>query len=116
MYFFRKIAKNLIGDDFMEKFNQKTLGLCIIVISVAIALIIVTCGFAMSDRKGENNNHWVLQSYGNNVALYNGDEIIEVYGSIVLDTLPDEDKKMLDNGISFISKHEAVMAIEDYDG
>ena len=52
----------------------------------------------------------------NNVALYNGEEIVEVYGSISLDNLTDEDKKMLENGIHFTTRDEAVTAIEDYDG
>ena len=82
---------------------------------MAIALIIVTLGHTAKYRKG-NEEPWVLQSYGNSVALYNGDEIVEVYGTIVLDTLPEEDKRMLDNGLSFLTKEEAVSAIEDYDG
>lgn len=99
----------------MEKFNEKVLGISIIVIAVAISLVIITLGFAVSDHKPQEDP-WVLQSYGNNVALYNGEEVIEVYGAIVLDTLPEEDKRLLDNGISFLTKEEAVMAIEDYDG
>jgi hypothetical protein len=58
----------------------------------------------------------VLHSYGNNVALYNGEKIVEVYGSIMLDTLPEEDRRLLDNGIVFTTKKEALSAIEDFDG
>ena len=36
-----------------------------------------------------------MHSYGNNVALYNGEEIIEVYGSIMLDTLPDREHDLI---------------------
>ena len=99
----------------MQKINQRILQISILVIAVSIALIIITCGFAAKEQKVEESP-WILQSYGNNVALYNGDQIVEVYGSIVLDTLPEEDKRLLDSGISFLTKDEAVMAIEDYDG
>ena len=99
----------------MEKNKKLMLSITAIVISVCMAAIIVTLGFVISNKK-ENPQHWVLHSYGNNVALYNGDKIIEVYGSIMLDTLPDEDKRQLDNGIIFPTREEAVNAIEDYDG
>lgn len=99
----------------MEKFNQKVLSISIIVVAVAISFILITLGFAVSEHNPKEES-WVLQSYGNNVALFNGEEVIEVYGAIILDTLPEEDKRLLDNGISFLTKEEAVMAIEDYDG
>ncbi|MBR6510352.1 MAG: BofC C-terminal domain-containing protein [Clostridia bacterium] len=99
----------------MEKPNNLKTYLVIIMVAVSITAIIVTIGFVVSSRK-ENPASWVLHSYGNNVALYNGDQIIEVYGSIMLDTLPTSDKKQLDNGIAFSTREEAVSAIEDYDG
>ena len=86
-----------------------------IFISSLLAAIIITLGFVISNKK-QNPTPWILHSYGNNVALYNGDDIIEVYGAIMLDTLPLEDRKQLDNGISFPTRKEAVDAIEDYDG
>lgn len=99
----------------MEKTNQRKLILIILIIALSLAAIIVACGFALRS-KAENPEIWVLHSYGNNVALYNGDDIIEVYGSIALDTLPEADKKLLENGIAFHSREEAQSAIEDYDG
>ena len=87
----------------------------IIVISVFLSLIIITFGYAYQDHS-ITEEPWILQSYGNSVALFKDSEVVEVYGEIVLDTLPEEDKKLLDNGISFLTKEEAVSAIEDYDG
>lgn len=84
-------------------------------ISICAIIILITIGYALK-LKSKNPLPWVLHSYGNNVALYNGDKIVEVYGSIMLDTLPEEDKRLLDNGIIFSTKQEAVSAIEDYDG
>jgi len=99
----------------MEKVNKSVLKVSIIVIAISISIILVAFGFA-KPVCDENKDYWILQSYGNSVALINGENVVEVYSSIVLDTLPIEDKKMLDNGISFLTKEEAIMAIEDYDG
>ena len=46
----------------------------------------------------------------------NNGEVVEVFGDIVLDTLPNEDLKHLKSGIPFLTKDEALLAIEDYDG
>ncbi len=100
---------------FLENIGKRILIITILVISIAISLILVTLGFAFGEHQPKSKM-WILQSYGNNVALYNGDEVIEVYGAIMLDTLPEEDKRQLDNGISFLTKEEARSAIEDYDG
>lgn len=99
----------------MEINSRKILIITILVISVAISLVLVTFGYAVGERNPKSEP-WILQSYGNNVALYNGDNVIEVYGSIMLDTLPEEDKRQLDNGILFLTKEEARTAIEDFDG
>ena len=87
----------------------------IVVLTICITVFLVTVGFVIKNRK-EHPKTWVLHSYGNNVALYNGENIIEVYGSINLNNLTEEDKRLLDNGIVFSTKEEAQSAIEDYDG
>ena len=99
----------------MSVSKKTVIWITITAVSVCAVIIIITIGYAIS-LKSKNPLPWVLHSYGNNVALYNGDKIIEVYGSIVLDTLPEEDRRLLDNGIIFSTKQEAVSAIEDYDG
>lgn len=99
----------------MDKRNRIIIIVAIITLAIALSVIIAAISMVVKSQSKEPEQ-WVLHSYGNNVALYNGDRIIEVYGSIVLDTLPEEDKRLLDNGIAFESKEEAVNAIEDYDG
>ena len=99
----------------MGKINNRILIITILVASIAVSLILITLGFAVGERNVKDEP-WVLQSYGNNIALYNGKNVIEVYGSIMLDTLPEEDKRQLDNGILFLTKEEARTAIEDFDG
>ena len=95
--------------------KKKIYAICAISISISIAVIIIALSYAAKTKKQEPTQ-WVLHAYGNNVALYNGENIIEVYGSIMLDTLPEEDRRQLDNGIAFLTREEAVSAIEDYDG
>ena len=99
----------------MEKSTKTKIYITAIFLSTLLAILIITIGFVVSHKK-QNPVPWVLHSYGNNVALFNGEEIIEVYGSIMLDTLPETDQKMLERGIYFSTKEEAVSAIEDYDG
>ena len=92
-------------------------GLGIVILSVIISTIAVLLATsAVIKTKKENPECWVLHSYGNHVALFNGDEIVEIYGTISIDTLPEEDKRLLENGIRFTTKAEAMTAIEDYDG
>ena len=100
----------------MEKNKSLTLAIAAIVISVSIAIVIITGGIAVRSTQTNDDGQWIIRSYGNNVALYNGEQVIEVYGAISLDTLPDSDKKLLDNGIVFPTREEAVSALEDYDG
>lgn len=98
----------------MEK-NKKTIIIIAVILSISLATILVTVGFVIKSKQ-ENPESWILHSYGNNVALYNGEKIIEVYGGIMLNTLPEEDKRLLDSGIAFPTREEAVNAVEDYDG
>ena len=48
--------------------------------------------------------------------LMNNGEVVEVFSDISLDTLPKEDLNHLARGIEFLTKEEALLAIEDYDG
>ncbi len=58
---------------------------------------------------------YVLKSYKNTVALYKNDEIIEVYSSIVLNTLPQKDIQNFNKGIVVSNQFEAELLLEDYD-
>ncbi len=99
----------------MDKTKCRNLNIAVIIVSIFASIIIITAAIVAAGRR-DKPKAFILKSYGNNVALYSGDEIVEVYGSVLLDTLPESDKKMLDTGISFPTKEEAVSAIEDYDG
>lgn len=99
----------------MDKRKQRNIIITVIVLTAAAVIILLTAGVAARDRDYEPSS-WVLKSYGNSVALYNGDELETVYGDIVLDSLPPDDIKILENGLAFPTREEAEKAIEDYDG
>ena len=99
----------------MDKTKQRNIIIISVVLTVAAVIILVVAGFAASDTEYEPSG-WVIKSYGNSVALYNGDELEEIYTDIVLDTLPPEDVNMLESGIVFPTREEAEQAMEDYDG
>ena len=84
-------------------------------LGIFVITIIFTSLFVTRTNKTTEDN-WVLRSYEDTVVLMNNGEVVEVFGNIVLDTLPNEDLKHLENGIPFLTKDEALMAIEDYDG
>ena len=94
--------------------NNKMLALGLILGAFLIAIIVAT---ALSlNIKGQNPDGWILQSYENTVVLLNNGEVVEVFSDISLDTLPKEDLNHLARGIEFLTKEEALLAIEDYDG
>ena len=99
----------------MNRTKQRNIIITVIVLNAAAVIILITAGFAAKNRDYEPSS-WVLKAYGNSVALYNGDEVAAVYGDIVLDDLPPEDIKILENGIAFPTREEAEQAVEDYDG
>jgi hypothetical protein len=86
-----------------------------LLLGIFLIAIIIACAFSVKCHEA-NPNPWILQSYENTVVLLNNGEVVEVFGNISLDTLPKEDLKYLEKGISFLTKEEALSAIEDYDG
>lgn len=99
----------------MDTAKKRNAIIIALVVTAAIVTVLLVAGFAARDKSYELSS-WVLKSYGNSVALYNGSTIDTVFGEIVLDTLPEEDLKLLENGIAFPNKEEAMRAVEDYDG
>lgn len=98
----------------MEKSKEKSLIICMLVITLAIIILLTVTGFAAGNKDYEPSG-WILKSYGNTVALYNHNEIDTVFGEIAVDALPPDDIRMLENGIAFPTREEAVSAIEDYE-
>lgn len=116
MHICKKIANYITNEVIVlqKVINRKTFALGII---LGIFLIAIISASAFSVKcKQENPESWVLQSYENTVVLLNNGEVVEVFSNISLDTLPKEDLKHLENGIVFLTKEEAMLAVEDYDG
>ena len=109
------MPKLFLGVIVLEKNQKKGIYIAAIICAISIAAIIITLSYVFK-TSAEQPTKWVLSSYGNNVALYNKDGVVEVYGTITLDNLPVADRKRIENGIVFKSKEEALSAIEDYDG
>lgn len=99
----------------MEAVKKRNMIIIALALTAAIVILLMVAGFAAKDKEYEPSS-WVLRSYGNSVALYNGSNVDTVFGEIVLDTLPEEDLRLLENGIAFPTKDEAMRAAEDYDG
>lgn len=59
--------------------------------------------------------NYILKSYKNTVALYNGEEIIEVYDNIILNTLPLEDIRNFNIGIPVSTPAAAELYLEDFE-
>lgn len=99
----------------MSKIINKKIFALGIILGLFLIAIITASAFCIKCNQ-ENPNRWILQSYENSVVLLNNGEVVEVFGDISLDTLPKEDLKHLESGIPFLTKEEALLAIEDYDG
>ena len=99
----------------MNKSKRKNLLIILIAVTIFISIILITLGYLFK-FKSENNNNWVLQTRNDYIVLLKNGEIVEVFGDISVEDLPKEDKNHLKSGIKFLSKEEAMLAIEDYDG
>lgn len=99
----------------MQKIINKKAFVLGIILTIFLAAIIIASLFSVKCKQ-ENPNSWILQSYENTVVLLNNGEVVEVFSNISLDTLPKEDLKHLESGIAFLTKEEALLAVEDYDG
>ena len=86
-----------------------------IMLGTFLLIILLTSGFAIKTQT-ENTDYWEIRSHENTVVLLNNGQVVEVFGDISIDSLPNEDRKHLEKGISFLTKDEALLALEDYDG
>lgn len=98
----------------MGKNKKRNILIAAAVLTAAAVIILIVIGLAAENRNYEPAG-WVLKAYGNSIALYNGGKVNAVFGEISLEELPEEDKRILENGIAFPTREEAVQAIEDYE-
>ena len=124
--FFQKWMKNHIlfiqknGENLLTK--QKIIYMIIYILIFALCAVIATIAFySIAQKPTQNatssiNNNLLLKAYENAVALYDGENIKEVYYDIVLDALPLKDKTLLKSGIPIESNEQLNSLLEDYDG
>lgn len=100
--------------------------LIIICTTVAITVILCAALFSVSAApvvpEGTGNNtssdtalHFTLAAWGNNIALYDDGEIIEVYEDILLSALPPADRTALNEGIEITSFEQLSSLLEDFE-
>ncbi len=85
------------------------------------AAVFISALLIILNTPPKNNNakiaeQYKLKSYKNTVALYKNDTIIEIYDSVVLNTLPPKDIQSFNKGICVSTPLEAELLLEDYDG
>ena len=98
----------------METKKRRNILITAAVLTAAAVIILIVIGLAAENRNYEPSG-WVLKAYGNSVALYNDGKVDAVFGEISLEELPEEDVRILENGIAFPTREEAMQAIEDYE-
>lgn len=86
-----------------------------ILLAVFLVLIISACSLAVKEQSKPDTD-WIIRSFEDTVVLMKDGEVIEVFGDISIESLPKEDREHLEKGINFLTKDEALLAIEDYDG
>ncbi len=99
----------------MSKVVDKKYLILGILLAIFLLMIFSACSLALKEQTKPDTN-WIIRSYDDTVVLMKDGQVIEVFGDISLDSLPNEDKLHLEKGINFLTKDEALLAIEDYDG
>lgn len=88
-------------------------------ITIAITLMFLTAVISIIFFKINSAKNsaaiYTLKSYRNCLALYENEEILEIYNDVVFYNLPPNDREVLSKGITFNSIEEAQIAIQDFD-
>ncbi len=99
----------------MTKIADKKYLMVGLLLGLFLILIISACSLAVKEQTSKDSN-WIIRSCEDTVVLMKDGEVIEVYKDIVVESLPNEDQAHLEKGITFLTKDEALLALEDYDG
>ena len=85
-------------------------------IKIIVALILLITVFSLLSVFKNEEKEMVLKSYKNTVALYENGVKKEIFGEIVLNTLPEKDITQLKKGIIIENYDELNRILEDFDG
>lgn len=66
-------------------------------------------------QSAKTSVNYTLKSYKNTVALFNGEEIVEIYNNVVLNTLPEKGIQNFNSGITVATRAQAEAYLEDFD-
>lgn len=71
--------------------------------------------FIKGYKEKSTDSVYTLKSYRNTVALYRNENLIEIYDSVVLNTLPQKDVQNFNKGIIFDTEEQAETYLEDFE-
>ena len=86
-----------------------------IAITLMLLMTVINVLFFRTNTEETSAAIYTLKSYRNCLALYENEEILEIYNDVVLYNLPPTDREVLSKGITFNSKEEAQIALQDFD-
>ncbi len=86
------------------------------VLSISSVIAINSYGIERRDEIIRSSLPFILKEYGEHIAVFQGDERIEVFYDVIYDSLPEYDRNALKRGITFDSMSQVYSAIEDFDG
>ena len=95
----------------MQIFIKKVLFPILVFISVFLIILYFINVYQAIDT----SINYTLKSYKNTVALYQNNQLVKTYDSIVLNTLPEKDIQNFNNGISVTTPTQAEIYLEDFD-
>lgn len=96
--------------------NKKLLIFVFVFIVCSFVAMFAFYSFSIENDIDKYDHNLCLKAYENTVALYNNNEIEEIYSDIVLNALPIKDQNDLQKGIPIDSKDELLRLLEDFDG
>ncbi len=96
--------------------NKKLLVLIFVFIICSFVAMFAFYSFSVTSDTDNDDSKLYLKAYENTVALYNNNEIKEIYSDIVLNALPIKDQNDLQKGILIKSNDELLQLLEDFDG
>ncbi len=99
----------------MSKTNKVLIIILIIAITAVLGITVLSFG-SDKNEKTVKKDVYIMKTVDNTVALFKNEDLIRVFDGIVVDTLPINDRLLLEKGIEFSSESEASLAAEDYDG
>lgn len=117
------------GDNTNKKYSfgvtkMKT-RLIVLLSCVVITVITCTALFSVKAEPSKEPNitssrqetvNFTLAVWGNNAALFDGGQVIEIYDDIIVSSLPPADQTALEQGITITSFDQLESLLEDFDG